>query len=379
MLLLTSDFHLGYGYNTEREKDCFFVLDEILKEQTDLILFAGDLFDSRVPRLEVLAEAMNFLSKLKEKKSEAKFIECDKEINKRALQGVPFISIYGNHERRANLINPIQSLEKAGLLINLHCQKIVFELNGEKIAIHGMSYVPEKYSRDVLTEWNPKPVPDAKNILLLHQNIEPFIYSPLEDVNLKISDLPRGFDIILNGHIHFRNILQIERGKLLMPGSTIPTQLNKKESEIRKGYFILNREVKFKEIKQRDFYYKVAERKEEIEEFLKNLKKSELKPIIKIKIKNTSSLDLNIIEKKYREKGILIFKKEMERSFEKQKTEILRKQMSAEEYGMKLLKEKSKFKDSDELLNLIIEDDFAGVEKLLKDNFEEKEKTTHLK
>ncbi|MCD6274634.1 MAG: DNA repair exonuclease [Candidatus Aenigmarchaeota archaeon] len=374
MLLLTSDFHLGYGYNTEREKDCFFVLDEILKEQTDLILFAGDLFDSRVPRLEVLAEAMNFLSKLKEKKSEAKFIECDKEINKRALHGVPFISIYGNHERRANLINPIQSLEKAGLLINLHCQKIVFELNGEKIAIHGMSYVPEKYSRDVLTEWNPKPVPDAKNILLLHQNIEPFIYSPLEDVNLKISDLPKGFDIILNGHIHFRNTVQIGQGKLLMPGSTIPTQLNKKESEIRKGYFILNRELKFKEIKQRDFYYKVAERKEEIEEFLKNLKNSELKPIIKIKIKNTSRLDLNIIEKKYRERGILIFKKEMERSFEKQKTEILRKQMSAEEYGMKLLKEKSKFKDSDELLNLIIEDDFAGVEKLLKDNFEEKEK-----
>jgi len=127
MLLLTSDFHLGYGYNTEREKDCFFVLEEILKEPADLILFAGDLFDSRVPRLEVLAEAMNFLSKLKEKKSEAKFIECDKEINKRALHGVPFISIYGNHERRANLINPIQSLEKAGLLINLHCQKIVFE------------------------------------------------------------------------------------------------------------------------------------------------------------------------------------------------------------------------------------------------------------
>ncbi|RLJ01935.1 MAG: hypothetical protein DRP10_02780 [Candidatus Aenigmatarchaeota archaeon] len=378
MLLLTSDFHLGYGYNTEREKDCFFVLDEILKEPADLILFAGDLFDSRVPRLEVLAEAMNFLSKLKEKKSEAKFIECDKEINKRALHGVPFISIYGNHERRANLINPIQSLEKAGLLINLHCQKIVFELNGEKIAIHGMSYVPEKYSRDVLTEWNPKPVPNAKNILLLHQNIEPFIYSPLEDVNLKISDLPRGFDIILNGHIHFRNIVQIGNGKLLMPGSTIPTQLNKKESEIRKGYFILNKELKFKEIKQRDFYYKVAERKEEIEEFLKNLKESELKPIIKIKIKNTSSLDLNIIEKKYREKGILIFKKEMERSFEKQKTEILRKQMSAEEYGMKLLKERSKFEDSDELLNLIIEDDLKGIENLLRESFERTQKKENL-
>lgn len=374
MILLTSDFHLGYGYNTEREKDSFSVLDEILKEQTNLILFAGDLFDSRVPRLEVLAEAMHFLSKLKDKKSNIKFLECDKEINKRALQGVPFISIYGNHERRANLINPVQSLEKAGLLINLHCQKIVFELNEEKIAIHGMSYVPEKYSKDVLEEWAPKPVLNARNILLLHQNIEPFVYSPLEDVNLKMSDLPTGFDIILNGHIHWKNEVPLGNGKLLMAGSTIPTQLNKKESEVRKGYFTLNNELKFREIKQRDFYFKSAETKEEIEEFLENLPERELKPIIKIKIENTSSLDLNIIERKYREKGILIFKKEMEKNFEKQKTEILRKQLSAEEYGLKLLKEKSKFRDSEELLGLITEDDMSGVEKLLRENFEKVKK-----
>ncbi len=374
MLLLTSDFHLGYGYNTEREKDCFSVLDEILKEQNDLILFAGDLFDSRVPRLEVLAEAMHFLSKLKDKKSEIKFIECDKEINMRALQGVPFISIYGNHERRANLINPIQSLENAGLLINLHCQKIVFELKGEKIAIHGMSYVPEKYSKDVLEEWAPKPVLNAKNILLLHQNIEPFVYSPLEDVNLKISDLPTGFDIILDGHIHWKNEVPLKNGKLLMAGSTIPTQLNKKESEVRKGYFTLNKELKYREIEQRDFYFKSVETKEEIEEFLENLPERKLKPIIKIKIKNTSHLDLNIIERKYREKGILIFKKEIEKNFEKQKTEIFRKQLSAEEYGLKLLKEKSKFMDSEEFLNLIIEDNTKGVEKLLRKNFEKSEK-----
>ncbi len=374
MLLLTSDFHLGYGYNTEREKDCFSVLSEILKEQNDLILFAGDLFDSRVPRLEVLAEAMHFLSKLKDKKSEIKFIECDKEVNMRSLQGVPFISIYGNHERRANLINPIQSLENAGLLINLHCQKIVFELKGEKIAIHGMSYVPEKYSKDVLEEWAPKPVLNAKNILLLHQNIEPFVYSPLEDVNLKISDLPSGFDIILDGHIHWKNEVPLKNGKLLMAGSTIPTQLNKKESEVRKGYFTLNKELKYREIEQRDFYFKSVETKKEIEEFLENLPERKLKPIIKIKIKNTSHLDLNIIERKYREKGILIFKKEIEKNFEKQKTEIFRKQLSAEEYGLKLLKEKSKFMDSEELLNLTIEDNTKGVERLLRKNFEKSEK-----
>ncbi len=370
MLLITSDFHLGYGYATEREKDCFFVLDEILKQNSDLILFGGDMFDSKLPRLEVLSEAMHFLSKLKGKNSNVEFIECDKKINPRALHGIPFISIYGNHERRASFINPVQSMEKAGLLINLHCQKIVFKVNGEKIAIHGMSYVPERYAKDVLTEWNPKPVEGAKNILLMHQNIEPFIYSPLDDVYLKISDLPSGFDFIVNGHVHWKNKVAVNNGELLIPGSAIPTQLTKKDSEIRKGYFLLDNKAEFKEIKQRDFFYKTVKTTKEIEEFLSGLEEKEIKPIIKIKIKNASSLDLGIIERKYREKGILIFKREIETKFEKQKTEILRKQLSAEDYGIKLLNEKSELGNADELLDLIIDDDTKGIENLLKENFE---------
>ncbi|MGC9310219.1 MAG: DNA repair exonuclease, partial [Candidatus Aenigmatarchaeota archaeon] len=227
MILITSDFHLGYAQGTEREPDSYFVLDELLGEKAAMILFAGDLFDSRVPRLEVFSEAMQFLSKLKAKSGgRAKIIESEKEINPRAMDGIPFVSIYGNHDRRANLVNPVQALDRAGLLINLHCQKIVFEADGEKIAVHGMSHVPEKYTRDVLAEWKPKPVPGAKNILLMHQNIEPFVYSDLEDVYLKISDLPQGFDYIINGHIHWHNEVAVGKGKLLMPGSTVATQLN---------------------------------------------------------------------------------------------------------------------------------------------------------
>lgn len=362
---------MGYGYNTERENDCFFVIEEILKEDPELILFAGDMFDSRVPRLEVLSEAMDFLSKLKDKNSEIKLIECDKKINKRALQGIPFISIYGNHERRPSMINPLQTLEKAGLLINLHCQKIIIEVSGQKIAIHGMSHVPEKYAKDVLGEWSPKPVLGMKNILMIHQNVEPFIYSPLEEANLKMSDLPKGFDYIINGHIHWKNKVELEQGTLLLPGSTITTQLNKKDAEIKKGYFILEKEPKFKTIKQRSFYYQTAQSKEEIESFLENLPESELIPIIKIQIKKASSLDLNLIEKKYRNKGILVFKKEILSGFEKHKTEILRKQMSAEEYGMKLLKEKSKFSEPEELFHLILDDNSKGLEILLRDKFNE--------
>ena len=79
---------------------------------------------------------------------------------------------------------------------------------------------------------------------------------------------------------------------------------------------------------------------------------------------------MGIIERKYREKGILIFKREIETKFEKQKTEILRKQLSAEDYGIKLLNEKSELGNADELLDLIIDDDTKGIENLLKENFE---------
>ncbi len=371
-MIITADFHLGYGYNTKREKDCYSILDEILQEEENLILFAGDMFDSRIPRLEILSEAMGFLTKLKDKESNVKLIECDKKVNRRTLQGIPFISIYGNHERRPNLINPIQTLERAGLLINLHCEKIVLEVDGKKIAVHGMSHVPDKYSKDVLKEWNPKPVEGATNILLMHQNIDPFIYSPFEDVNLKVSDLPVGFDYIVNGHIHWKNEVDLDSGKLLIPGSTIPTQLNKKESQVRKGYFLLNEKLKFKEIKQRSFYYKTLESKEELEKFLESVEKEEIKPIIKIKIKNTSTIDLNIIEKKFKDRGILIFQREVEKKFEKQKSEILNKQLSAEEYGQKLLRDKMKLENLDDLTNSILEDDFSGIEKILRENFEKK-------
>ncbi|OYT42888.1 MAG: hypothetical protein B6U88_02625 [Candidatus Aenigmarchaeota archaeon ex4484_56] len=372
MILITSDFHLGYGYNSEREKDCFWVLDEILNEKNiSLILFAGDLFDSRVPRLEVLSEAVHFLSKLKENKSNVRILECDKEINNRFHEGIPFISIYGNHERRSNIINPVQVLEKAGLLINLHCQKIILEIDGLKICIHGMSHIPDRYVKDVLKEWNPKPIKNAINILLLHQNIEPFVYSDLEDVYLKISDLPKGFDYIVNGHIHYSKVLDLDNGKLIIPGSTIPTQLNKTESQIKKGYYLLNRNnLIFKEIKQRKFFYLEADSLESIDKFLSNLEIQTPKPIIKFKIGSLSKIDINLLENKYKDKGILIFGKKIEeRGFCKYKAKIIEKQLSAEEYGLKLLKEKMRLSNIIELFDALSDENFDEVTKLLKENY----------
>ena len=198
-----SDCHCGYKFGEERGEDSFIALDEAMDKVSDcdLILIAGDVFDTRVPRPEVFAKAARILGKAQSFSSKAHFIEIvnkeKHEISPSALRGTPIVTIHGTHERRSKyLVNPIEALEHAGILIHLHCATAVFDIEGRKVAIHGMSGVPDRYAGDCLKEWNPKPIPDALNIIMFHNSITPFIYSPNEPPSMSIDDLPKGFDLV---------------------------------------------------------------------------------------------------------------------------------------------------------------------------------------
>jgi len=241
-IAILSDFHFGVSPRLELEEDSFEQAGEAMEKalDSDLILLIGDIFDSRFPKTSIWAKAIKILVKPLLKESNVNFLECSKElkeISKRTLKHLPVIAIHGTHERRAkDEINVIQALENAGILIHLHCQTIVFEKDGKKVAIHGMSGVPERFAKDVLYSWNPKPVPNCFNILILHQSIESYVYSPLEPPTLDLSNLPKGFDLIVDGHIHGHSIEKIDDSVLVIPGSTIVTQLEKNEAETEKGF-----------------------------------------------------------------------------------------------------------------------------------------------
>ena len=178
-IAVLSDFHLGYAYGTERQEDSFVQAKEALSfaASSDAMLFAGDLFDSRVPRPEVFARALGlFMNNGSSNVSVSSFISDEhREIN---LPQKPKIAIFGTHERRGKgLVNPVQSLEFAGFLVCLHCETIVLEKDGEKVAVHGMSGVPESFSKAVLEEWAPKPIAGCTNILLLHQNLREYVFA----------------------------------------------------------------------------------------------------------------------------------------------------------------------------------------------------------
>jgi len=131
-----SDCHCGYKFGEERGEDSFIALNEAIDKTSDcdLILIAGDLFDTRVPRPEIFARVARILGKVQNIPTKTNFLEIlnkeKHEISPSALRGIPIVAIHGTHERRSRyLVNPIQALEHAGLLVHLHCATAVFDID----------------------------------------------------------------------------------------------------------------------------------------------------------------------------------------------------------------------------------------------------------
>ena len=359
-----SDLHFGYSYNTELENDSFDNAEEAIDKSldSDLILICGDVFDIRGPRTPTWAKALKIMNKpLLKDNPGVKLINVDKElkeISKRTLAHLPIVAIHGNHERLVKgEQNTVEALENAGLLVHLHLNTIIFEKDGVKVAVHGMSSVPERYAKDILYQWNPQPVKDCFNILVFHQNIDPFVFSPIEPPTLNISNLPKGFDIIINGHIHTHTMEQLGNTKLIMPGSTVITQFQRSESEVEKVIVKLtigkDASVDFIPLEtNRKFFYEeidltnvtiqdVVEKKINDILFSKNFAK---KPVIRIKLTGTQIVndkELNAITNRYSEKAIVIFAKEIESPEIVESLEFLKnlkeQRLSIEEIGLNLL------------------------------------------
>ncbi len=385
-IAILSDLHFGYAWNSKLENDSFDNAKEALEKSRDcdFILIIGDIFDSRIPNTEVWDKALETLSAplLSEDKEVklVKTIDKDvKEISHRTLTGTPVVALHGTHERRGrDQVNAIQALEEAGFLIHLHCNGVVLEKDGKKVAIQGMSGVPERYAKKVMDKWNPKPVKGCYNILMFHQSVEPYVYSPLDPPTLNMSNLPEGFDLIINGHIHNYEKTKIGDSDFIIPGSTIVTQLKEEEAKVPRGFYKLKLpEKKFDFVKlknNRKFIYKEvnlddSSLKTRLESELERILKKEYnkRPLIKFKItgKKTKLIDKDLkdIEKKYYKKCILKFQKKLESEEMEKKLDFLKKmreeKLSIEEMGMKILKEnlnKLKFKeefDPEDLFKLL--------------------------
>lgn len=376
-IAIFSDTHCGFKYGEERGEDAFTALNEAIEKSLDcdLILIAGDMFDSKVPKPEVYARTARILSKAHNIPSKAKLVGSDKEISPLALRGIPIVTIHGTHERRSNtMTNPLHSLEDSGLIIHLDSSSATFDIDGKKVAIHGFSGVSEKYAKETLDKWNPQPVADAINIFMFHQSVDPYIYSPLDPPTIRLNELPKGFDLYILGHIHWSDIKDLHTGKFLLTGSTIPTSIHSKEVEQPKYIFKYDgSEIKKIQLEQQrkiimEEFDIGAGVKEKVANFLSTLPAENPKQIVVIKIKGTLPKDcpqpnFRDLEDRYREKFILYINKNIEMQELGDQLELFKNlkenRFSPEEQGLKLLESRlgqmNCAINSNEIFDLLVE------------------------
>lgn len=343
-LAIISDFHLGYGSGSELADDPFEALGEALDKAVgcDLILIAGDLFDSRTPSTEALTRGMELLIKPLAAEDGTRLVKgVDKDVEGLTplhQQGIPVVAIHGTHERRVRgLINPVQALEKAGFLIYLHCNGVVLEKAGESVCIQGMSGVPEQFSGAVLERWNPRPERGCFSVLMLHQSVSPFMYAAHL---LPLEKLPKGFDLYVLGHVHESRKSEYSGKPLLIPGSLTTTQLTR-EAVAPKGFWVFDTktgDAAFIPLEgQRRVYYLEHEGPQdkleaELEKLLEHPHRK--KPLIRVKC---AVPDLAGLESRFGDRAILSVRQDVE---ERPKAVgIEEHRLSVQELGRKLLRQ----------------------------------------
>ena len=319
-IAIVSDMHIGYErFHEDAIKQAREAM-ELASTMADAIILPGDIFDKRAPKPEVIAEAINLFRDMSEKSWEAKVVEfrCDRENH----TDVPIIAISGTHERTAaGKDNPLGLLGLAGLLVDTSEATTIIEKNGERVAVFGLGGLSEERVKEKLAELDPKPVPGMFSIFMFHQSIYEIL--PFSDDFIHYSDLPKGFDLYVNGHIHSIVEATVHGKPFLIPGSTVLTQLKEGEQE-QKGFMIFDTQTKtyiFVKIDSRRMFARTIEFdgakpdqvkrrcEDQIEELLGL---SDKKPIIRLKLVgeisdgfDSTDMPLQAVAMKYADRAII--------------------------------------------------------------------------
>lgn len=234
-IAIVSDMHLGYDrFKNDAYEQAKRAVDAAAS-MADAIIIPGDVFDKRNPPPEVIAQGITIFRDVSRKKWEAKVSSPD---GNELLTDVPIIAISGTHERTAvGRPNALQLLDLAGVLIDTSESKTVISKGEEKVAIYGLGGISEETVVDKIKELDPTPTSGAFNIFMFHQSVYELL--PFDDRFMRFNDLPHGFDLYVDGHIHNMIEETVYGKKFLIPGSTVLTQLKDSETE-SKGFILFD-------------------------------------------------------------------------------------------------------------------------------------------
>lgn len=257
-LMHTSDWHLGrklYDRTRLPEQQSFldWLIDEINQNEIDLLLLAGDVFDSSVPSAQSTDTFYRFLFRFYEETSATAII------------------ISGNHDSAIRLTAPRQFLKIARIHLvgNVNSENadylIDYQKGDEKIAIVALPYLPEgeilnhvsfeeevdsarRYREAIkrIYENAKAPVPkDCPLVVMGHLFLDGASTTESErtiqiggSMPVRLDDLPSKACYAALGHLHRPQ--KFERNGLLATYSGSPIPMTFKEAEYDKKLFLID-------------------------------------------------------------------------------------------------------------------------------------------
>ena len=202
-ILHVADTHLGYsayrkttedGIN-QREIDVYDAfkdfIDYAVETKPDIIIHAGDLFDSVRPNNRAITFAI-------------------KQILRLSKQKIPFLVIAGNHEHpklkeTGHIFSIFDHIEHVYPIYNAKYENISFDFNHKKITIHT---IPQCEIKKDFNNELKKIKPDSSadyNIFVSHgavAGIKVFSMNEFNELMIPVKMLSQNFDYIALGHYH---------------------------------------------------------------------------------------------------------------------------------------------------------------------------------
>lgn len=223
-----ADIHLG-GWRERKLRKLNLTafetaIEKIIKNKTDFLLIAGDLFDVPLPDLQIINKTVETLKKLKD-------------------NNIKIYAIAGSHDfsySNKTFLKTFEILELITLVDkNFYEDDNLFitGISGKKGGLDSKQY---DNSNIDLTKNNRT---NKLKIFMFHNNIKEI--TNLDFGGIQLKDLPKGFNYYAGGHIH----TSFSKNNIVYPGALFPNNF-KELKQINPQFYSLKYDFKNKNLTQ---------------------------------------------------------------------------------------------------------------------------------
>lgn len=230
-----SDCHIG-GWRDQKMSELGVqafreAISQSVHHHVDFVIIAGDLFNTALPPIDRLKDAVIALKQLKQ-------------------NNIPCYVIPGSHDFSASGKTILDVLEHAGLLVNVckgnvenNVLKLKFTVDpktGTKLTgmLGKKGMLDKKYYEDL--DRNSLEQESGFKIFLFHTALSELKPKSLEHVEaMPVSLLPKGFEYYAGGHVHIVDVKAFDGHKCVAyPGALFPNNFRELEECKHGGYYL---------------------------------------------------------------------------------------------------------------------------------------------